>query len=125
MAHRSLIGRLLGTGAYGEVYEARDEGAPADASPVAVKVLSKRRLRRKRVGKFGNALQNAEREVAIWKGLRHPNVVRLIEVVDDKQSAYIYMVSELVAGGAVLPEAKCGRRADPAHRAPLHRAAPL
>lgn len=104
---------MLGTGAYGEVYEAREEGAPADAAPVAVKILSKRRLRRKRVGKFGNALQNAEREVAIWKGLRHPNVVRLIEVVDDKESAHMYMMSELVAGGAVLPEAKCVPAAQP------------
>lgn len=39
-------------------------------------------LRKKRIGQFGNALQNVQREIAIWKALKHVNIVALFEVID-------------------------------------------
>lgn len=45
--------------------------------------------------------QDIRREVAIMKKLEHPNVVRLVEVIDDPSYRKIYLVQELVAGGPV------------------------
>ena len=39
-------------------------------------------------------LQNVRREVALMKKLVHPNVVRLLEVIDDPQNDLLFMVSE-------------------------------
>lgn len=38
-------------------------------------------------------LQNVRREVALMKKLVHPNVVRLLEVIDDPQNDSLFMVS--------------------------------
>lgn len=37
-------------------------------------------------------LQNVKREVALMKKLVHPNVVRLLEVIDDPQNDLLFMV---------------------------------
>ena len=71
---------------------------------VAIKVLNKKKLRRKRIGRFGNALQNVSKEIAVWKLLDHPNVVPLYEVIDAKESGDIYLVSEFVDGGEAMPD---------------------
>ena len=39
------------------------------------------------------------REVRIMKGLDHPNIVKLYEVIDTKE--YLYLVLEYAAGGEV------------------------
>ena len=96
---------VLGRGAYGKVRRCVDEFTGGE---VAVKILRKSVLRRKRVGRFGNALQDVQREVAIWKKLDHPHVVRLLEVLDDEASDKLYLFSELVVGGAVMPDAAAG-----------------
>ena len=41
-----------------------------------------------------HVLQNVRREVALMKKLVHPNVVRLLEVIDDPQNDLLFMVSE-------------------------------
>ncbi|KAI8053251.1 kinase-like domain-containing protein [Syncephalis plumigaleata] len=46
-------------------------------------------------------LDKIRREIAILKKCRHPNVVRLIEVIDDPQARKIYLVLELLDGGEV------------------------
>ena len=58
------------------------------------------------------ALEKVEREIALMKRLRHPNLVQLIDVVDDEeQDQYfflshinlrIYMVIEYVENGQVM-----------------------
>ena len=60
-------------------------------------------LKRKRVGRFGNELQNVAREIAVWKKLSHPNVLQCIEVIDDPEFDKIYLISELANGGACMP----------------------
>ena len=96
------LGRVLGCGSYGVVHHCIDRNA---GTAYAVKILDKSLLKRKRVGQFGNALQGVQREIAIWKKLDHPNIVRLVEVLDDAAHDKLYLVSELVAGGAVVAEA--------------------
>lgn len=71
-----LMREVLGRGAYGKVRRCVDEQTGAVR---AVKIIRKSVLKRKRVGRFGNALQTVLREIAIWKKLDHPNVVTLFE----------------------------------------------
>ena len=59
--------------------------------------------------RFGNALDNVKKELAIWKKLDHENVVHLYEIIDDPDKDKLYMVSELVDGGPVMPDEKCVR----------------
>ena len=42
------------------------------------------------------------REIAILKKIDHPNVVKLVEVVDDPNEDNIYMAFELLEKGEVL-----------------------
>jgi [calcium/calmodulin-dependent protein kinase] kinase len=44
-------------------------------------------------------LDRVYREIAVLKKLDHPNVVKLIEVLDDPDDDALYMVFELVAQG--------------------------
>lgn len=49
----------------------------------------------------GNVLK-IQREIAIWKRCFHPNVVKLIEVIDDPSSKKIYLILEHMEGGEVI-----------------------
>jgi len=106
--------KTLGKGAYGQVYLAttKDEIDPelVAAQPrgwfgsstqvqVAVKVLSRSILRRKRVGRHGSAYDSVLGEIAVMKQLQHPNIVRLYEVIDDPDEDLLFMVMEVVGGG--------------------------
>ncbi|XP_075147182.1 uncharacterized protein LOC142221354 [Haematobia irritans] len=95
----------IGQGSYGLVKLAYSE---EDSTHYAMKILSKRRLLRqagllKRGPKKGTShLDRVYREIAVLKKLDHPNVVKLIEVLDDPMEDSLYMVFELVKNGAVL-----------------------
>lgn len=73
-----------------------------------MKILSKRKLLRKagllgRGPKKGTSpLDRVYREIAVLKKLDHPNVVKLIEVLDDPLEDSLYMVFELLQQGEVL-----------------------
>lgn len=107
---------LVGQGSYGIVKLAYNE---EDDQNYAMKILSKKKLKRKagifgrnaphRKGSGGTKLKQTEnpldkvyREIAIMKKLDHPNVVKLVEVVDDPEEDNLYMVSELLERGEVL-----------------------
>ncbi|KAK8815858.1 hypothetical protein WA538_004981, partial [Blastocystis sp. DL] len=75
----------------------------------AVKVFSRSFLKMQKTwSRSGNqmvmstALEKVEREIALMKRLRHPNLVRLIDVVDDEEQDQIYMVIEYVENGQVM-----------------------
>ena len=70
----------------------------------AVKILKKSVLRRKRTGMRPdqNALNDVRREIAIMKELDHPNVVNLVEVIDDPDSVKLYLIQEFVGGGQLM-----------------------
>ena len=94
------IGREIGRGAYGTVLKARKAKQAGRASEVAIKVAKRSALKRIRHGK-GTALDSALREIAVMKRLSHPNVVQLIEVIDDPARDELYLVMELVTGGTL------------------------
>lgn len=74
-----------------------------------MKILSKRRLLKK-AGLLGRGpkqrgtspLDRVYREIAVLKKLDHPNIVKLIEVLDDPLEDSLYLVFELVQQGEVL-----------------------
>lgn len=82
-----------------------------DKTHYAMKILSKKKLMKK-AGIFGrmapgrkglaNPLAKVYREIALLKKLDHPNVVKLVEVLDDPDEDNLYLVFELVQKGEVL-----------------------
>ena len=90
------IGPEIGRGAYGTVVRAKR----GKQDEVAIKVVKRSVLKRIRQGK-GTALDSALREIAIMKKLSHPNVVQLIEVIDDPERDELYLVMEFVTGGTL------------------------
>ncbi|XP_063219592.1 calcium/calmodulin-dependent protein kinase kinase 1 isoform X2 [Bacillus rossius redtenbacheri] len=103
----------IGQGSYGIVKLAYNE---EDESLYAMKILSKRKLLRK-AGVFGrpapsrrsagkkpggSPLERVYREIAVLKKLDHPNVVKLVEVLDDPAEDHLYLVFELLEKGEVL-----------------------
>lgn len=79
-----------------------------DSTHYAMKILSKRKLLRK-AGLLGKGpkrgtspLERVYREIAVLKKLDHPNVVKLVEVLDDPIEDALYLVFELVQQGEIL-----------------------
>merc|ERR1711899_205894 len=109
--------QAIGQGSYGIVKLAYNKD---DDVQYAMKILSKKKLKRKgglfarrappRASPVGggvrkpseNPLQKVYREIAIMKKLDHPNVTKLVEVLDDPEDDNLYMVFELLKGGEVL-----------------------
>ncbi|XP_041058683.1 calcium/calmodulin-dependent protein kinase kinase 2-like isoform X1 [Carcharodon carcharias] len=106
----------IGKGSYGVVKLAYNED---DNTYYAMKVLSKKKLMRqagfprrppprgaKAVPQISaqqkGPLDSVYQEIAILKKLDHPNVVKLVEVLDDPSEDHLYMVFELVKQGPVM-----------------------
>uniref|UniRef100_A0A1A7YPC9 calcium/calmodulin-dependent protein kinase n=1 Tax=Iconisemion striatum TaxID=60296 RepID=A0A1A7YPC9_9TELE len=106
----------IGKGSYGVVKLAYNED---DNTYYAMKVLSKKKLMRQAgfprrppprgaralpdgPGQPKGPLERVYQEIAILKKLDHPNVVKLVEVLDDPSEDHLYMVFELVKQGAVM-----------------------
>ncbi|XP_057753164.1 CBL-interacting serine/threonine-protein kinase 1-like [Arachis stenosperma] len=85
------LGRTLGEGNFGKVKFARDTHS---GHPFAVKILDKNKITTL------NVSDQIKREIATLKLLKHPNVVRLFEVLASKTK--IYMVLEYVTGGELF-----------------------
>ena len=87
----------LGQGGYGKV---KLVVSIADRRLYAMKVVNKARLAK--LSWHGRpALDNIRREVAVLQRLRHPNVVRLHEVMDDPAYHKLFMVTEYCAKGCI------------------------
>ncbi|XP_048677487.2 calcium/calmodulin-dependent protein kinase kinase 2 isoform X3 [Caretta caretta] len=103
-------------GSYGVVKLAYNED---DNTYYAMKVLSKKKLMRQagfprrpppRGAKATSEgclepkgpIEQVHQEIAILKKLDHPNVVKLVEVLDDPSEDHLYMVFELVKQGPVM-----------------------
>lgn len=59
-------------------------------------------LHRAESGKPMNSLDLIREEIAIMKKLSHPNVVSLVEVLDDPEEDSLYMVMEMCKKGVVM-----------------------
>lgn len=85
------LGKLLGCGAFAKVYHARNL---ENGQSVAVKVINKKKINA--IGLAGNV----KREISIMSRLRHPNIVRLHEVLATKTK--IYFIMEFAKGGELF-----------------------
>ncbi|KAK8794664.1 hypothetical protein WA158_001645 [Blastocystis sp. Blastoise] len=100
--------RELGKGSYGRVCLCEHDTG-SEKKQFAVKIFSKSFLRNEKriekIGKktvFSNALEQVEREFALMKKLNHPNIVKLIDVIDDPDEDRLYMVLEFVENGQIM-----------------------
>ncbi|KAJ8533145.1 hypothetical protein K7X08_016034 [Anisodus acutangulus] len=92
------LGKLLGCGSFGKVYHARDLRT---GQSVAIKVVSKQKIL-----KVGLST-HVKREICIMRRLRHPNIVRLHEILATKKK--IYFVLEFAKGGELFAKLAKGR----------------
>lgn len=85
----------IGAGSYGKVVLYRSS---IDGKHYAIKAFHKSHLLKLRVAPSETAMSDVLREVQIMKMLEHPNIVNLIEVIDDRSTDHFYMVLEYVDG---------------------------
>eukprot|EP00662_Eupelagonemidae_sp_cell21_P017819 gene17819-28683_t len=81
----------LGVGSFGEVRLARNAESGDFA---ACKVVAKAQLSE------GSGREMLQREIATQKALRHPHVLRLLDVLET--AAHFYLIIELATGGELL-----------------------
>ncbi|XP_043699548.1 serine/threonine-protein kinase GRIK2-like isoform X2 [Telopea speciosissima] len=85
----------IGSGSYGKVVLYQSS---VDGKRYAIKAFHKSHLSKLRVAPSETAMTDVLREVSIMKILDHPNIVNLIEVIDDPNTDHFYMVLEYVEG---------------------------
>ncbi|XP_047939014.1 serine/threonine-protein kinase GRIK1-like [Salvia hispanica] len=83
----------IGSGSYGKVVLYRSR---VDGKHYAIKAFHKSHLLKLRVAPSETAMTDVYREVLIMKVLSHPNIVNLVEVIDDPITDHFYMVLEYV-----------------------------
>lgn len=87
----------IGRGEHGKVKLGQNlETGTRVAMKIVPRFSSKRRL-----GKLGAPEDRVKKEVAILKKARHPNVVSLLEVIDDPSKKKVYIVLEYVEHGEI------------------------
>ncbi|KAJ4977780.1 hypothetical protein NE237_008560 [Protea cynaroides] len=87
--------RRIGSGSYGKVVLYQSS---VDGKCYAIKAFHKSHLSKLHVAPSETAMTDVLREVLIMKLLDHPNIVNLIEVIDDSKTDQFYMVLEYVEG---------------------------
>lgn len=90
----------IGRGVHGKVKLARNVKTGEN---VAIKIIP-RFSKKRRLGKLTARApeDKTKREIAILKKIRHPNVVALLEIIDDPELKKIYMILEHVELGEVV-----------------------
>ena len=90
----------LGRGVHGKVKLAKNLETNEN---VAIKIIP-RFSKRRRLGKVTamSTQDKSKKEIAILKKIRHPNIVALLEVIDDPELKKIYMVLEHVELGEIV-----------------------
>ncbi|CAI0544911.1 unnamed protein product [Linum tenue] len=88
---RYELGRTLGEGTFAKVKFARNV---ENGENVAIKILDKEKVLKHKM------IAQIKREIATMKLIRHPNVIRMYEVMASKTK--IYIVMEFVTGGELF-----------------------
>lgn len=96
----------LGRGAYGKVKMAAHN---VSGQAYAVKILKKDQLKKVQSG-GDSALATIKKEIQIMVALKHPNLCKLYEIIEDSKNGKLYLVMEYLAGGQLFSvEEKTGR----------------
>ncbi|KAI4371778.1 hypothetical protein MLD38_010087 [Melastoma candidum] len=98
LMHKYEVGRMLGQGTFAKVYHARNLKT---GDSVAIKIIDKEKVLR--VG----LIEQIKREISVMRLVRHPNVVRLHEVMASKTK--IYFAMEFVKGGELFDKVARGK----------------
>ncbi|CAH8349964.1 unnamed protein product [Eruca vesicaria subsp. sativa] len=85
------LGRTLGEGTFAKVKFARNV---IDGKNVAIKIIDKEKVFRNKM------ITQIKREISTMKLIKHPNVIRMLEVMASKTK--IYFVLEFVTGGELF-----------------------
>lgn len=85
------LGRTIGEGTFAKVKFAKNTET---GEPVAIKILDKEKVLQHKMA------EQLRREIATMKRIKHPNVVRLYEVLGSRTT--IYIVLEYVTGGELF-----------------------
>nr|CAD1817350.1 unnamed protein product [Ananas comosus var. bracteatus] len=85
------LGRTIGEGTFAKVKFARNTET---GEPVAIKILDKEKVLKHKM------VEQIKREIATMKLIKHPNVVRIYEVMGSKTK--IFIVLEFVTGGELF-----------------------
>jgi [calcium/calmodulin-dependent protein kinase] kinase len=99
-----LMIETIGRGANGKVKKCLDEKS---GLYLAMKIIRKSINKRRRAPVRPGApppIPDVNSEIAVWKKLKHPFIVKLFEVIDDEKSDKLYLIGELVNGGALMPD---------------------
>ncbi|GFY88817.1 CBL-interacting protein kinase 23 [Actinidia rufa] len=88
---RYELGRTLGEGTFAKVKFARNVESEEN---VAIKILDKEKILKHKM------ISQIKREISTMKLIRHPNVIRMFEVMASKTK--IYIVLEFVTGGELF-----------------------
>ncbi|KRZ71189.1 Calcium/calmodulin-dependent protein kinase kinase 1, partial [Trichinella papuae] len=101
----------IGQGAYGSVKLVYDTNRQ---QYFAMKIVDKKKLlkkfamfrhppvRKSQTRKIHDPLSRIYCEIAILKKINHPNIVKLVEVLEDTTNDYLFMVFEYVKNGPIL-----------------------
>ncbi len=82
------LGAQIGKGAFGAVFRAKTLAGSRSGESVAVKQVPK---------ESGVKMELLHNEITIWEGLRHPNLVALLDVFEEDEK--LLLVTELMKGG--------------------------
>ncbi|XP_075243256.1 calcium/calmodulin-dependent protein kinase type 1-like [Convolutriloba macropyga] len=81
--------KKLGSGGFSEVHEVVRK---SDQTNYAAKIIERKRLK--------DNLSNLDLEIGILKAIDHPNIVKLVEHIDEKK--HIYLIMTLITGGELF-----------------------
>ncbi|MBA0748031.1 hypothetical protein Gogos_004887 [Gossypium gossypioides] len=98
LMQRFEVGRLLGQGTFAKVYQARNLRT---GEICAIKTIDKEKIMK------GGLIDQIKREISVMRLVKHPNVVRLYEVMASKSK--IYFVMEYVKGGELFNKIAKGK----------------
>nr|AAN32717.1 protein kinase SNF [Colletotrichum gloeosporioides f. sp. malvae] len=90
-----ILGNTIGEGEFGKVKLGRKQDGGVQVIPVAVKLI-----KRDSVGNNPSRLAKIYREIAILRGISHPNIVRLHEMVETER--HIGIILEYASGGELF-----------------------
>ncbi|KAK9075651.1 hypothetical protein SSX86_003977 [Deinandra increscens subsp. villosa] len=105
LMQRYELGRLLGHGTFAKVYHARNLKTNQS---VAVKIIDKAKIME------AGLMNQIKREISVMRLVKHPNVVRLYEVMANK--THIYFAMEYIKGGELFDKVAKGRLKEDAAR---------
>ncbi|KAF5321012.1 hypothetical protein D9619_001892 [Psilocybe cf. subviscida] len=95
----------IGKGKRGNVYLGQDQNTGLQVAVKAVKRVQAsdrfQLLRKNRREGHNSTMNSVHKEIAVMRRCRHPNIVRLLEVLDDPDDEKIYLIMEYLPGGEV------------------------